>query len=122
MIKIRSSVFVLVLSAVLNSQPRRGIFFNPGQPESPEVTLDLRIPPITMVSPSLTKSSVFASLVDIAGVPSALIPAISSFVISNFIRIRSSGVTVGVTSSVRSIFLDLTVASPDESLSRYGHT
>ena len=109
MIKIRSSFFELVFFSVLNSQPRRGIFFNPGQPESPEVTLDLRIPPITMVSPSLTKSSVFASLVDIAGVPSALIPAISSFVIFNFIRIRSSGVTIGVTSSFSSISLNLTV-------------
>jgi len=109
-IKIRSSSFEFDLFSVLNSQPRSGIFFNPGQPELPVATLDLRMPPITF-----SNTIGIDWTADIGpNFSTTLDGTLNGNVAMNF---PAQGA-----SSVRSISLNLTVASPDESLSRNGYS
>jgi len=74
-----------------------------GNPSTPVVRLDFMIPPMTMVSPSLTNSSVRASLVESDGTPWKM-ESISFLVIRISMDTRLSGVTWGVTSSIGFVF------------------
>jgi len=79
-----------------------------------------RMPPITIVSPSCTKTLVVASFVSIVGTPNTVRPKSASFfVISIFIDIEPAGVIVGVTVRLKTASIKAVWVPSAETL-RYG--
>ncbi|MBF8251337.1 MAG: hypothetical protein HW382_965 [Deltaproteobacteria bacterium] len=94
---------VSVLDFDLNSQPRIGILPRKGVKVSLSPLSISYMPPITVVSPSLTRISVVASLFSMAGVPVAPLNVRLGLFLLALIYIDSlpSPVTCGVTVRLR---------------------
>src|SRR2546425_3652891 len=96
--KASSSVVLTDPPSFLNSQPRKGMRLNHGMPWVESLRVSSKIPPITVVSPSLRRISVVASFLSMVG-PAFETEAPMEFLVTLISRrtVLAWGITCGVT-------------------------
>src|SRR3990170_5542172 len=100
--KIRSSVWESMTDLLLKNHPSTGMSFRKGMPFSWLFLSVMTIPPMTVVSPSLTRTSVMDSFLFMEGLPSLVVKVPIEFLDAFiFIITLPSGVMCGVTVRLR---------------------